>query len=405
MDLPFDVGQPRAASAMGAGDGRRGESARPRPGSPTPGLRSRRLPGSTRSRSASSFIGAAAADVEAAAGDRCARFSRQHQWRAHVRPRECTGTDAGRGRASARSAVRSPSAPGASGCPCSRSGAPRSPVTPIPTSTSCWASMASRSSPRRCDAIVSAVPETADTVDLFDAKFFAAMRPGALFVNVGRGSAVVEEALVEALRSGHLAGAAIDVVRDEPLTARSHRSGMFRTCWISPHSATVTPSASGPTCMSCCARTCARYLARRAVDETRSTPVWADSPCLLRVGRSSPCRCARSPSGRVAAATQEVEQLVEATYRVVSREGTVDPRVRDILLEAGLSTQVFYRHFRSKDDLLLVLLDDGRRRFADYLTPPHLESSYDRRPACAPGSKACWRRPPIRKRRLVPGPS
>jgi AcrR family transcriptional regulator len=69
----------------------------------------------------------------------------------------------------------------------------------------------------------------------------------------------------------------------------------------------------------------------------------------------------------MAAATQEVEQLVEATYRIVSRDGTVDPRVRDILLEAGLSTQAFYRHFRSKDDLLLVLLDDGRRRLADYL--------------------------------------
>ncbi len=76
---------------------------------------------------------------------------------------------------------------------------------------------------------------------------------------------------------------------------------------------------------------------------------------------------ARSLSGRMAAATQEVEQLVEATYRIVSREGTVDPRVRDILLEAGLSTQAFYRHFKSKDDLLLVLLDDGRRRLADYL--------------------------------------
>ncbi len=72
-------------------------------------------------------------------------------------------------------------------------------------------------------------------------------------------------------------------------------------------------------------------------------------------------------SSKVAAATQEVEQLVEATYRVVSREGTVDPRVRDILLESGLSTQAFYRHFQSKDDLLLVLLDDGRRRLADYL--------------------------------------
>jgi AcrR family transcriptional regulator len=77
---------------------------------------------------------------------------------------------------------------------------------------------------------------------------------------------------------------------------------------------------------------------------------------------------ARSLSGKMAAATQEVEQLVEATYRIVSRDGTVDPRVRDILLEAGLSTQAFYRHFRSKDDLLLVLLDDGRRRLADYLS-------------------------------------
>ena len=76
---------------------------------------------------------------------------------------------------------------------------------------------------------------------------------------------------------------------------------------------------------------------------------------------------ARSLSGRRAAATQEVGQLVEATYRIVSRDGAVDPKVRDILLEAGLSTQAFYRHFHSKDDLLLVLLDDGRRRLADYL--------------------------------------
>jgi phosphoglycerate dehydrogenase-like enzyme len=90
----------------------------------------------------------------------------------------------------------------------------------------------------RSDAIVAAVPETADTVDLFDDKFFASMRPGALFVNVGRGSAVVEEALVEALESDHLAGAAIDVVRDEPLTSNSTLWDV-RNLWISPHSATA----------------------------------------------------------------------------------------------------------------------------------------------------------------------
>jgi AcrR family transcriptional regulator len=103
----------------------------------------------------------------------------------------------------------------------------------------------------------------------------------------------------------------------------------------------------------------------------RLMPVWAASPVpsSAETGeRPLVARAvARSLSGRMAAATQEVEQLVEATYRIVSREGTVDPRVRDILLEAGLSTQAFYRHFKSKDDLLLVLLDDGRRRLADYL--------------------------------------
>jgi phosphoglycerate dehydrogenase-like enzyme len=90
----------------------------------------------------------------------------------------------------------------------------------------------------RCDAIVAAAPETADTIGLFDAGFFAAMRPGALFMNVGRGSAVVEDALAESLRSGHLGGAAIDVVRDEPLTAESPLwdvPGLL----ISPHSATA----------------------------------------------------------------------------------------------------------------------------------------------------------------------
>jgi AcrR family transcriptional regulator len=41
--------------------------------------------------------------------------------------------------------------------------------------------------------------------------------------------------------------------------------------------------------------------------------------------------------------------------------------MQDILSEAGLSTQGFYRLFRSKDELMLLLLDDGRRRLADYL--------------------------------------
>jgi AcrR family transcriptional regulator len=75
----------------------------------------------------------------------------------------------------------------------------------------------------------------------------------------------------------------------------------------------------------------------------------------------------RTVAGRYAAAAQEVDKLVEATYRVIERAGSVDPKIREILTEAGVSTQVFYRHFQSKDELMLVLLDDGRRRLATYL--------------------------------------
>jgi phosphoglycerate dehydrogenase-like enzyme len=87
------------------------------------------------------------------------------------------------------------------------------------------------------DAVVAAVPESAATVGLFDAAAFAAMKPGALFVNVGRGSAVDEAALVDALATGSLGAAAIDVVADEPLADTSPLWDV-PNLFISPHSAT-----------------------------------------------------------------------------------------------------------------------------------------------------------------------
>lgn len=69
----------------------------------------------------------------------------------------------------------------------------------------------------RCDAVVAAVPETPETLGLMDAAAFASMRRGAFFVNVGRGTLVEEPALIAALESGHLGGAALDVARVEPL--------------------------------------------------------------------------------------------------------------------------------------------------------------------------------------------
>lgn len=75
----------------------------------------------------------------------------------------------------------------------------------------------------------------------------------------------------------------------------------------------------------------------------------------------------RALTEQYAQAADEVQRILDATYRVIEREGTVEPKIRDILEEAGLATQAFYRHFHSKDELLLVILDDGRRRLAKYL--------------------------------------
>jgi len=73
----------------------------------------------------------------------------------------------------------------------------------------------------RVDAVVVCAPATAETQDLFDAAAFAAIRPGAVFCNVARGSLVDEAALLDALRSGHLGAAVLDVAREEPLPAGS----------------------------------------------------------------------------------------------------------------------------------------------------------------------------------------
>ena len=76
---------------------------------------------------------------------------------------------------------------------------------------------------------------------------------------------------------------------------------------------------------------------------------------------------ARAVAGRQATYAEELQRIVDAAYRVIERTGTVDPTLRDILRESGLSTQAFYRYFTSKDELLLVLLDEGGRRLLGYL--------------------------------------
>jgi phosphoglycerate dehydrogenase-like enzyme len=87
----------------------------------------------------------------------------------------------------------------------------------------------------RAHLVVVAAPGTAANENLFDATAFDAMRRGAVFVNVARGTLVDEAALVHALRSGHLRAAAIDVAREEPLPAASPLWDTPNLA-ISPHS-------------------------------------------------------------------------------------------------------------------------------------------------------------------------
>ena len=92
-----------------------------------------------------------------------------------------------------------------------------------------------------CDVVVCALPESRETIDLFDAEMFAAMRPGSLFINVGRGSLVDESALIAALHTGHLRGAILDVQRHEPLPIDDPLWEAPNVV-LSPHSSTA-PSA------------------------------------------------------------------------------------------------------------------------------------------------------------------
>jgi phosphoglycerate dehydrogenase-like enzyme len=84
------------------------------------------------------------------------------------------------------------------------------------------------------DYVVDTMPITGGTRHTFDASAFAAMRPEARFLNVGRGATVDERALVEALRHGRIAGAALDVFEEEPLPEASPLWGMSNVL-ISPH--------------------------------------------------------------------------------------------------------------------------------------------------------------------------
>ena len=75
----------------------------------------------------------------------------------------------------------------------------------------------------------------------------------------------------------------------------------------------------------------------------------------------------RALSERRSLYEDEVQRLVEAAFVLIERTGELEPRVSDIVRQAGLSNQAFYRHFPSKHALLVAVLDAGVRMLASYL--------------------------------------
>jgi phosphoglycerate dehydrogenase-like enzyme len=86
------------------------------------------------------------------------------------------------------------------------------------------------------DHVVNVLPRTASTERMFDAAAFAAMKPTAFFVNIGRGATVDEAALIDALATGGIAGAALDVFEEEPLPAENPL-WLMPNVLVSPHRA------------------------------------------------------------------------------------------------------------------------------------------------------------------------
>jgi phosphoglycerate dehydrogenase-like enzyme len=92
----------------------------------------------------------------------------------------------------------------------------------------------------RVDWLVIAAPHTPETERLIGREELALMKPGARLMNLGRGALVDEAALIEALRSGRLAGAALDVFEREPLPETSPLWDMPEVI-LTPHTSGLAP--------------------------------------------------------------------------------------------------------------------------------------------------------------------
>jgi D-2-hydroxyacid dehydrogenase (NADP+) len=90
------------------------------------------------------------------------------------------------------------------------------------------------------DFVINCLPLTDKTADYFDRNKFAAMHKRAYFINIGRGGTVVEKDLIDALKQGTIAGAGLDVFREEPLPP-TNELWKLKNVILTPHYAGWTP--------------------------------------------------------------------------------------------------------------------------------------------------------------------
>ena len=93
---------------------------------------------------------------------------------------------------------------------------------------------------KQADFVVNCLPGTEETKGVFGLNEFKQMKPTAYFINIGRGTSVVEEDLIQALQEGVIAGAGLDVFEQEPLPTGSTLWSLENVI-ITPHTAGKTP--------------------------------------------------------------------------------------------------------------------------------------------------------------------
>ena len=127
------------------------------------------------------------------------------------------------------------------------------------------------------DFVVLALPHTAETEGLFSREIiFESMKPSSILVNLGRGAVVDEEALIEALREGKIAGAALDVTTQEPLP-KGHPLYAMENVLLSFHTADLTDDYFDLTL-----QVFAQHLRAYAGGPSRTRARPGSTPCTLR---------------------------------------------------------------------------------------------------------------------------